>query len=248
MSNRDDYDALLPAIRAISDDAVRPPTQPVDSFAQEAETLYHWAQADREALEAAGLDWTLVEALPARAGALREAESIWLMQRFTRAEAQRQWKVAEPEAYELRDDLLAALRYAYRRSPDLLGRVSAIAEGRGRPDMILDLNAIAALGRQHPEPLVAIGFDLARLDAAAAKSDALAKLLAARESDDPDDPPKKVRDQAFTYLKQAVDEVRDCGRYVFRKSPQRAAGYASQYARRHRGRSESTDGAEAETN
>ena len=89
---------------------------------------------------------------------------------------------------------------------------------------------------------------LVRLDAATTRSDALATLLAARESDAPDDPPKKVRDQAFTYLKEAVDEVRDCGRYVFRKNPQRAAGYVSQYARRRRGRSEATEEAEAKTN
>jgi hypothetical protein len=38
--------------------------------------------------------------------------------------------------------------------------VSAITDGSGHADMIQDLNDIAVLGRENPDPLTAIGFDL----------------------------------------------------------------------------------------
>ena len=43
---------------------------------------------------------------------------------------------------------------------------------------------------------------------------------------------KKIRDQAYTHLKEAVDEIRETGRYVFRQDKKRVRAYASVY-RRH---------------
>jgi hypothetical protein len=37
------------------------------------------------------------------------------------------------------------------------------------------------------------------------------------------------RDRAFTYLKQAIDEIRECGRFVFWRNPDRLKGYTSDY-------------------
>lgn len=234
MGNQEDYNALLPQFGAIQDGAIRTPSQPVDSFAQEAENLAVWAEGDRSALEAAGLDWQTVTSIPARAGALRQAESDWLGKRFGQAEAQRAWKDAEEEGIALREDLLAAMRFAYRYSDELLGRVSIIAEGGSQADLIQDLNDIATLGRDNPDPLTSIGISTNQLDEAATKSDELAGLLAIREGDSTSDPAKKLRDQAYTYLEQAVNEVRSYGRYVMRKDDRRASGYTRQYRSRTR--------------
>jgi hypothetical protein len=38
-----------------------------------------------------------------------------------------------------------------------------------------------------------------------------------------------VRDKAYTYLKQSVDEIRACGKFVFWKNPDRLKGYASDH-------------------
>ena len=46
---------------------------PVDVYLQEAENLYHWCQDDEAQLTGAGLAWNLVQEIPVRAGALREA-------------------------------------------------------------------------------------------------------------------------------------------------------------------------------
>ena len=233
------YEDKIDEIRAIPKEEIKLPNMPVDTFLQEAENLEHWCQEDRAELEAAGLPWALVEDLPFRAGALRESESRWFEKRFTRKEAQQQWKEVSPAAYDLRDTILHAMRYAYRNDPNLLMRVSGITEGSGHDDMIQDLNDCAVLGRENPEPLQAIGFNMNVLKQAAIVSDEMADLLAVATGDrESYREVKVIRDQAYTFLKRAVDEVRACGQYVFWRDQDRLHGYASEYMRESRRKSQ----------
>lgn len=232
MSNNEDYNAKIDVINAIDAIDAKPPSLPVDVFLQEAENLFTWCQPDKKQLIHADLDWKLVEDLPTRAGALREAESRWFSQRFTREEARKQWIEQSPKAYDLRDEILHAMRYAYRNHPDLLGRVSEITEGSSHADMIQDLNNIAVLGKDHPEPLKKVHFDLSLLDKAAETADEMADLLAKSSCEDDVSEAKKIRDRAFTHCKEAVDAIRNCGQYVFWKIEERLKGYYSNYNRR----------------
>ena len=97
MSNQDDYQAKLDTITGIVPEQTRSPNMPVDVYLQESENLHHWSQDDKALLTGAGLDWTQVEELPVRAGALRESQSIWFKERFTREEAEKQWNEQSPE-------------------------------------------------------------------------------------------------------------------------------------------------------
>lgn len=229
--SKENYDALEAVLTALPVDQVKIPRIPVDVTVQEAEDLFVWATEDREALESKGMNWTAtVEEIPARSGALRHAQALWMKERYTQEEALKQWSNQSPEAYTLRDDLLADLRFAYRKREDLLGRVSAIAEGSGNADMIQDLSDISVLGKANLEELSAINFDLTLLDTAATRSGELADLLAKSNGSRLDNTKaKEMRDKAHTYLKEVVDEVRDFGKYVFRKDPQRFKGYISRY-------------------
>jgi hypothetical protein len=135
-----------------------------------------------------------------------------------------------PEAYAFRNDLLASFRFAFRKDDALLSRVSAIAEGSGHADLIQDLNDLAVLGRENPDPLTAIGFDLTQLDLAATRADELANLLAEANGDKADpNYSKTIRDKAYTHLKELVDEIREAGKYVFRNDKNRLKGYSSSY-------------------
>ncbi len=179
---------------------------------------------------AAGLDWTLVESLPERAGALRESESLWFKIRFSREEAEKEWLTKSPAAYELRDTLLHDFRFAFRNIPEIANRVAAIAEGSGHADMIQDLNDLSVLGKANPEPLAAIGFDATLLDTAAATADEMATLLSEATVVRADRNIERIiRDRAYTYLKQALDEIRACGQYVFWRNEERYKGYISSY-------------------
>lgn len=178
MSNSDDLNAKRDALLAIDASLIQEPNVPIDAYVQEAEDLYHWATVDQAALATAGITAQLLNDLPVRAGACREAQSLWNKEYRTSREAERQWKELAPLAYDLRDQLVHAFRYAYRNKPDFLSSIALIADGTGHADMIQDLNDLAVLGRSDLQTLSGIGFDPILLDNAALKSEELAVLLA----------------------------------------------------------------------
>ncbi len=235
MSNADDFIAKKESIMAISDDLTLEPNMPVSIYLQEAENLGQWCQEDKPELTGVGLDWNWVEEFPIRTGALREAESYWFKERYGREEAENDWAEKGPKAETLRDDLLSGLRYAFRKDSSLMNRVREIADGAGHPDMIQDLNDISMLGKANTDKLTVIRFDLEQLDHAAATSKEMAELLAKVNGDrEENNSHKIIRDKAYTYLKEAVDEVRDCGKYVFKKNDNRLKGYSSNFFRKSR--------------
>lgn len=227
--------AKMSVIQAISRDDTKYPAMPMDTYLQEARYLHKWCADDRDALEGAGLDWTLVDDLPVRVDAAAEAQSEWHNVMFGREEAQKQWALLSPAGYELRDELLHYMRYAYREMPELATRVASVAEGSSDADMIQDLNDLSIIGRENLDPLLAVGFDAAKLDEASSKNRELGSLRADASVDrEADRERKAIRDRAYTHLKEAVDAIRECGQFVFWKDDDRRKGYASEYKRRSR--------------
>ncbi len=237
MANIDDYNEKLDVIQSIPDEEAKTPSIPVDVFLQEAENLYKWSLDEAEALAAVGITQEMLDDLPVRAGACREAQSLWFKDRYSQQEAQKEWLVRSPEAYDLRDQLLHTFRFAYRKDPVLLSRVSAIADGTGHADMIQDLNDLAVLGKANTEPLSVIGFDLTQLDTAATAADEMADLLATANGDKAEqNASKTIRDKAYTHLKELVDDVREAGKYLFWRNPNRLKGYTSEFWKRKNSR------------
>ncbi|EZH72358.1 hypothetical protein ATO12_23180 [Aquimarina atlantica] len=232
--SKENYDTKLAVLEALPQEAVKSPTIPVDVFMQEAENLFVWAEEDKETLLAKGLDWQMYgEDLPTRTGACRYAQAVWMKERYSQEEAAKAWREESPKAYEFRNDLLADLRFAFRKRLDLLARVRAIPDGEGDADMIQDLMDISVLGKANIAELEKAKYDLSNFDVAAQKSDALAELLAKANGATLDNSKaKEIRDRAYTHLKEAIDELRETGKYAFRKDPERYKGYISQYKRR----------------
>ena len=227
--------AKLDIIQAIAKAAVKYPSMPMDTYLTEAQYLYKYCLPDKAALTKSDLDWALVDDLPVRTDAANEAQSIWHNVRFGREEAQKQWAALSPAGYALRDEILHFMYYAYRNLPDMHTRVASVDEGASDADMIQDLNDLAVIGRENLDPLIAVGFEPAMLDEAASKSKELGELRADSSVDKAADrEKKKLRDKAYTHLKEAVDKIRDCGQFVFWKDQDRAKGYASEYKRKSR--------------
>lgn len=230
MSSTTDYNELLPVLKAMKPADVLTPNIPIDVFVQEAENLYHWCLDDQQALTKVGLDWNLATTLPSRAGACREAQSLWNKERNTREEAEQAWKEQAPAAFDLRDQLLHDFRFAFRKSDGLLKRVDEIAQGDTNSDMVQDLNDLATLGKANTGLLTPISFDLTRLDLAADLSDRMGDLLGATNGERKEvSETMQIRDKAYTYLKLAVDEIRECGKFAFWRTPERFKGYVSNY-------------------
>ena len=230
MANIDDYNATIETIRAIPDDKTLEPAMPVDTYLQESENLAKWSLMDAEPLATIGITTEILNNLPVRAGALREAQSIWVKDHNSQQDAQREWAEAAPAAFAMRDELLHTFRYAYRNDPVILSRVAEIAEGDSNADMIQDLNDLSLLGKSNTGPLEAINFSPEKLEVAANASDELANILALANGDKSlQSESKVIRDKAYTHLKELVDEIRNAGKYLFWKNEKRLKGYRSEF-------------------
>ncbi len=208
---------------------------PVGVYIQEADALYRWCKDDREALVSVGLSWELVEDLPFRIEALREAQALWRVLRYKNQAPNSMWAQEWPAAVALRAELLDSFTFAFRKFPALQSKIRAVRKVKNQASMIQDLNDLGVIGRQSAEQLEAIGFDMSLLARAVEMSEKMATLLGKSQVDRPEyREAKQMRDRAFTYLKEAVDETREYGRFAFRKNPERVKGYRSEHVRRKR--------------
>jgi hypothetical protein len=128
--------------------------------------------------------------------------------------------------------LLTDFRFAFRKHPDLTTTVKGISKGENRTKMIRDLNDLSVLEKADPRLLEIIHFDMSLLDKATQTANEMAVFLAEfNEDKQKRGEVKKIRDQAYTHLKEAVDEIRLTGQYVFRQNKDRFVGYRSKYIR-----------------
>ena len=228
MSDIRGYENKVLEIKSIKEDEIEISKMPMDIYIQEAETLYHWSLDDKDKLVSKGIAEELINDLPVRSAILREAESKWQMERFGQEDLQKQWNDESTLAYKLRDELIHDFKFAFRKDNELLKKVSAINDGKGHPDMFQDLSDLSILGREYIEKLRAIGFDVSLLDKASETAKNLPALFGKVTNKKGKDT-KKFRDQSYTYLKHAVDEIREHGQYIFWKDDERKKGYYSQH-------------------
>jgi hypothetical protein len=233
MGNREYYEMKLEVIRAIEDDKIETPHHiPVGIYAQEAASLYYWALDDKDALAAVGLPPELVDDLPIRIEALKEASAYWDNYRNAEKKNAREWKTRAPLAYNLRKRLLTDFRHAFQYHPQQMKTVRNIAKGKSHDKMIRALNDLGVLGKKNLQLLEAVNFDMSLLDRAVQISKEMAKLLPDVNKERREHPElKKIRDQAYTHLKEAVDQIRSYGKYLFRDNKRRLRGYKSDYIR-----------------
>lgn len=233
MAHGNEYQTKLNAAKALKAEDVKEPNIPIGIYLQEAEDLKIWSTSDIVALVEVGLEAKTIEDLGVCAGATRTAQSLWQKAMQTREQDEQKWLNLSPEAFRFRDRLLHSYRYAFRGRSDLLATVSKIAEGNSNADMIQDLNDLAELGKANTEPLEAISFDLNLLDKADTDADMLAEILAGANGDRLGfNELRDMRDRMYTLLKECVDEVRECGKYVFWDKPDRYKGYISRFLKR----------------
>ncbi len=221
------YKIKLAVLEALSLEEVKTPTIPVEIALREAENLFLWTYEDKVILENSGLDWNrYVEDLPVRIGACRYAQIVWMKERNSQKEALKIWKREFSKAYEYKNDLVADLYFTFRKHSDVLKNLRKITERESSVDVIKDLMDICLLGKANAPILEKMKYDLRKFDIAKQKSENLLELLAKANGDTLDDSKAKdLRDRAFTHLKEALDEIRDTGKYVFRKDLERYIGY-----------------------
>ena len=224
--SKENFEAKKAVLDAIPESEIKSPRKKIEEILQEDQDLYHWCQEDKQPLVHVGLDWKMVTDLPLRVGTLRYAESIWQDEYKTKQESKAAWKKKYPVAKALRDKLLQDFRFAYHNFPEQITKIKRISQGDSQADMIQDLSDLSVLGKADPAPLKAINFDLSQLDTAATLAEESAMLLGMVHSVGSGRSEHCImRDRAYTHLKEAADEIRRVGQYVFNNNPKRRKGY-----------------------
>ncbi len=233
MGNREYYEKKLEVISAIDESRIKQPHHiPVPVYIEEADTLCKLALQDKEELVAAGVARELIEDLPQRLGALKEAERRWQKEWKNRNKSAREWDKQSPAAFDLKKKLLADFRYAFCKNSDLMAYLKEISQPGTYAKMIQDLYNLSNLGRDYPRLLEVINFDFSLLAKADQTSKEMRRLLAAMTCDtDRRSEVKTIRDQAYTHLKEAVDKIRKAGKYLFRQNKKHSLGYTSKFMR-----------------
>lgn len=234
-----ELETLLPVLNALPATDIVEPSTPMAVALQEAHDLHATIQAGDtwERLLQVGLAPSTIDALPRSVAATRQAQSQWVVMRDRgKPQAQRD---REQAGVELRAELVAACRWSLRAEPGAKAVIDEIVQGEGVPDLVQDLLDLSALILQH-EP--AFGGD-ETFDAAAqaeAARSAAAELTAGLSESrllGDHEAAKQLRDRAYSHMARLVADVREAGRYAFRKEPPRAAAFGSAYLRRLKARS-----------
>lgn len=198
---------------------------PVDAYLIEAMELYKWCQDDKKILLNAGIDWNIVNSIPSLVYCLQDAESRWFTDRFKTFYIVNKWKSASRHGYELRNTILHAMEYAYRHRPDLMAEIISLKNEGNSSDLIQNLKDISAFGKRNSNLLNQINYDIHLLDEAAEFAEILNEILNIAKSGDNSSNIKHERDEVCMLLKNAVDEIRACGQYVFWRDAERLRGY-----------------------
>lgn len=178
--------------------------------------LYIWVQNDRALLEAVGLDWQLVDDLSLRVAACRYIEGEWQNHLSTTSDAEKEWTQKRDEAKALSVDLTRALRFALRRKLNVLGAQKQTTGYLSQAAFIEYCYNIAFLAADYKEQLQAVGFDVSRLDGACDDAEHLSVLLARVHTERGEQYIiRNQRNRAYTHLKEAVDQIRRCGKFAF---------------------------------
>ena len=236
MTNQENYETIKEELLSTPENEIVKPGMPVDTYINEAEDKNYYATQDKDKLVAAGLNEVYISSLPVRIGALRYAQSEWTTESENKNEAEKDWKLLSEEAMALHRVLLHDFRFAYRNDADQKKVVDKIAEGSGYGDMVQDFSDQHAFGTANPQALLTIGFDNTKLEKALEFANTMGPLLSAinGERDENDKPTKEMRDRAYVYLKEAVDQICEYGKYVFWEDEERLEKYSSEYYRKLR--------------
>ncbi len=229
MSNLSDYNKHKELVRKLPIEQIKKINIPLDVYIQEVENLAVWAMDDIKPLKTLNYTRERIIHIQEIAGVCRHAQSLWKKEIISKSESRKTWKIESSKGYELRDELLRKLRFAFRTKTDLLKFVDTISIGTSNSDMIQDLSNLAAFGNDHIDIITPI-VKQQQLNIAEELSDTLASVLAKANADKKNRSiTKTIRDKAFTVLKTETDELRENGKFLFSRNKERLSGYLSTF-------------------
>ncbi len=237
MANQENFDKHIETIKVVEKDSIKEPYIPMDNYLGEVEDLIYTARKDLNELSSLGFTEERITYVEEMAEATRFAQAAWNHHLKEQEEALKIWKLKEIVAIDKRAHILHTLRFVLRKDEEKLDKIRQIEEGDTHADLVQDFSDLSVLLRAYEAELANyLAPELAtETDQLSAE---LANLLAAANGERYAPNEKKiVRNQAYTLLKEEVDELRDFGKFLFWKDQDHAEQYASAYLRKRYQRS-----------
>lgn len=198
-------------------------------FLQECGELILWAQHDIDKLSTAGLNISTLSEAEILLEEARNIHVLWVNESKLTKDEIANWNKKKKEGIDLGKQLVRHFKYAFRHDKDLLALMGKTKFPCKVHELISNLDLLIYKGKRHSDLLDAIGFDFSILARAEQVAKELPTLHGYKFVVSDINPNKIKRDQIFSLLKSKMDEVRACGRYVFRDNTERLKGYRSLY-------------------
>lgn len=192
-----------------------PIDHPVADTLQEArEIAVALSKLGKEIYKKSRLSKEVGASISARRDLLAAAESAWTEVRTLPLSSDLRAQRKDAEA--LKRDAIAALRYFLAADEDVERRVDGIVLGAGVADLVSDLNQLAELLEKHHAKLTRADLPKRAPERARELAEALGSGSAERTVDPEGNAAMALRNRAFWWLREAMDEIRAAGRYVYR--------------------------------
>jgi len=229
---------ILDAVDVVRDEVdsvttIVAPGMPVNMYLQVVQSAIGLLLSYRTQLEAAGMDFKVVDKLVEINNAARQLASDVLYSTSPEGVSVTKWNAAVNEAEELIYHIREAMTFGFRANPELLAKLALINDGQTIADFIQSLNDYATLGRANSELLTAIKYSMENIELAAELSLKLSTMYAnvtLTRSASPE--LTRTRDKALTLLKQHAEEICGRARYLLCDDKEVATKFALRATRR----------------
>lgn len=229
-------DTLKDQLNALPHDKVRRIVMPIATALQEAQDLLELCRIPTVtvALEEVGMKPGFDRELEVRIQAAREAQSAWIAAR-ERIKPKELLEL-ETEAVSLRRRMLAASRFNLRDVREAQVALATIRGGNGVDDLVQDLFDLASVCVKYAPAFDADrSFDVdEHIDKARTLGRRLSHVVSSVRLGTDATAARELRDRAFSYMQELVNEIRFAGRYAFRDDPISVARFSSRHLKKQR--------------
>lgn len=223
---------IASSAKSISEEYVIEPNMPVGVYLQEAYNIHFYARKDREILTRKGLNWGVIEELPMRIDYLRQCEAEWWEARFGFTEHEEEFLRVKKMSKRVLEELKRAFRHLATFDSGLKKSISKKYKGNEYAVLIADLCLVKELCDNLKDKLAQIGTDPQLIEDLYYCQERFPVLDAALVVEGGGSSRHSSRNEAYTLLLVAVEEIRRCARLAFWNDKRRLKGYLSEYFRK----------------
>ncbi len=244
MSEQQAYDRLIPLILAQSDKDTKIPNVAVENKVMDAHKFVKLSSENREVLINSGLNPEYIDTLEDRIGAYSIAHGNYMVLKNVVGTVKEKFAQLEKEAQALKRNIIHSFLFALDDNSKALETIKEITEGRSKNDLVYDFVPMKIVSETYTEELTRIGFDFTLIERAEELHLEMQDLLSQIKLSPKDiSEVKVIKNKAYTYLDEALTQIKKHGQYVFWEDEERLELYKSDYYKRNYSKKKSDEDA-----